>query len=867
MNDERSRAGYDPQNDHPSQPETLVNRHDETEKPSRSFSKVVFGHPADSFDRDQAITYYLALKLGWISAQTEVVFTRQVNADDLNDRSVLVIEGIDPQYKHANKLSYGNLTHDASSDLPAATTLYRNASRELENHPLASVLKDLTTWLNQADNKTEASLKLDSVAKPKLKLFTRIFNSYNRTLRHDPQNMVGATVQLLDTIINPDITIEQMAETFQTQLEEAEEYHRKKQVELSKILTEPNRLQTTTTFTGLKLTMCDVRGLDLDSGAITFAGRHTEADVVLLISDNPEAATGMVFKIAIPKLLQAKHRHIDLRKLMADRLDMSEMLFGKGTEFTVMNSVGGHQAIIGASPWQGSALNVEQLWAAVQDFFDSDRFSVEDLDDEVRQLQQELGTARATFLPMITPADAHSLPERVVAVTLPTEGTDLSTEITIQLTESDLYWLKQVWTTNQATNRRILLQKTTLTDPTEVVRRRQYAALTMLDQAIAQNDWQLLLRSLDKLNPVSLTELSTDTLLGIIQSISLNQPAIAEIWDPSKTRFKIKDVTLPEEISIEMRQYRQQRYRLFSLANLVDHYLINELTRRTQNDPEELKLLTQSLIDIATSDAYASSDQQLMNDQLWSAITFCLDKLHRQHQSSSARNYAHELSNTYSLEDEVTQDLIKRIHPSYLMQLVDLFPDVFEGWLNWDELSESQLNRFTLQIPQSEAELPNFDALAEKLAQNPERDITLLFEVLRPIRATVERADIYTSDFQSHYSQGLEIDGGLSVGALNLDENDHLEVVQLAVEMVMELLPTLENFPDREVNIIAGSWLNTLSRNFTGLLMARLIDQFPGQLHEVFAVLNRLKVIEYHTTREQYVRKPFFEVNLETEWQ
>lgn len=575
---------------------------------------MLFGHTFHGFDRDQFFSYYFALKAGLISDSTKISFTPKPTNEQLQDNSTLVIEGFG--HGKASK-DNGNFTNGIN-DEPAAWELYQKHRAAFDGDNKQKIL-DLANWIRSVEMhqppKQLKELKLENL-KPLTEVFyaLKYFIEVNETelsVEKQQQLLISTMTRLMDMVLETNDSLDFEEGMFKSVLEQ---YRAKLQQDLL-TLTEhakiPGKLKTATSFTAVRLGYLDIRGLRIEKGGFEVVKKNTSADVIMLVDqelDDQDNPLGTQIKIQLNPISDKK---IDLTEL-SNRLNTQEALFGKGFQFSQEYKVGGHIGIIGTAQWTGSELQAEQVWEAVQNYFDSERNSAEEFTKKVLDLSKQLGIDTFTVL-LRPPKTPYELSQHEALFMIPNNGHQTQ----VSILEEDLEIYRQLLKGDPSEKQKILLSGSSISEPEAVVEIREQRDFSLIEKYIKQQDALRLLVVIDDLNVVSLEKLPADQLLDILDVISLSPDAIAQIWDKDNLRFRIRDKRLPEEISIDMERYKASRYKLDSLAKTIDSILVKKARSFALKESTHIqRQFAERIFTILSSETYLSSHQEQSYDSL-----------------------------------------------------------------------------------------------------------------------------------------------------------------------------------------------------------------------------------------------------------
>lgn len=771
------------------------------EKSPKKYASVTFGHWYRDFDRDQLLTYYFALKGGLVDPSATIQFTSDIQAESLADPTQLVIEGFGPTTEGFDTKK-GNFSN-GEKDIPAASVFFQSHSRILTDpsNPLKTPLLDLNNWFKAEESnlpqaeKDGLKGKLSTLTVKAMKLITPLFYA----LKHEHPDVSEATILLKKCVEMLDLVIEgkkseELEQTFQSELEQSERARSSDTSALRERAKDERFLKSATTMNGFKLAYFDVRGLDIKSDAFSVVSEQMDAQIVMLISDehnNENEIIGTKYLIKVPKSQQAfaETNKIDVHAILADRLDISESLYGKGYAFASQKHFGGHEGaggVVGSAQGLGSALDAEALWHSLQRFFDVRRYSKTQFKQEAQNLATLIGTDQYAPEILQPPANEMSLAEWHITIRVPTDDNS-GEEVVVTLSEAELALYTQFLKPNDVSFNRSFLRKKSLTnEPPEVIQARKQQANEYLNTYLGTESAPRLLSVIDAINPATVEQLDIDQQLSLLTAIAKDPTALDQIWNPKNKIFRIT-LYVPEWIANDPTVYQQEKYKYTSVPKKIDTHLIKSiLSNPNFNAQPELQIaFGNTLVDILTSEIYTSShtDEDLTADTIFGRfITF--------------------LEST-KLDESITTEWLEKIQALYK-------PD-HRLW------KEKVLDNLRIE-PEDPSSLKEF--------LDTQEQITVLVEIGRKIMPQLISQELLTTD-------QIGVEGGLAShivmeGTFDTENNDEDTIAQRITDRLIEL--HAQN-PNKPLYIMRGGFSNILIEELTKKLILFTPNSLPDKVY------------------------------------
>ncbi|MCB9801318.1 MAG: hypothetical protein H6773_03985 [Pseudomonadales bacterium] len=851
---------------------------EDEEKLTPAFSKVVFGHSFADFDLDQLLTYYFALKLGIVAHNAPFIFTADVHelttdgTSHYDDPTTLVIEGFGhaPDEKITDvkeKRRNGNIANGLTGE-PAASELLRppfQARLGKIDPEVKKQIRNLESWMiaNETDDGelrgTVKNLHTLNLIKP---IFYGLKQLYSENSPEAAMTLVVRLVELLEKIISG-ATEEQLKQEYAAEIQAGTNVETKQQTALKERLNNPATFKQITTLQNVTITYFDIRGLGVDKGAVALAKTKGKPDILILVDDqldpsNTNTVLGIQYKIVVEQhtpFLEGENQ--DLLSVLHDRMQMAESQFGKGYNYSEVSSFGSHAAIVASPQSAGSEIRAISMWRSLQNFFDYPRYSLEGFKVKAAQVAAKLGTEQYSIVPVAPSESEYRFGNRAIAITLPTpEGL-----VTTTLSEEDLYYYEPLLTENTDENQRLLLARTTVSEPRAVVEAKKQQLHAWTEKYLDNQSPQRLLELLNSVNENSLISLPIAQKVAIVQAISEDPESIRHIWDKNDLTFSLIDARLPEEIMPYMEEYKLNRYKLKSLAHSIDTTLINNTISevvRSKNQPLQQNL-AEGLLRILQSETYKTTHSEEVYDSLLQSLLFLAAEL-RFTNASLAQQIVSAIETSYG---EAMRSHWKQIDPSYRDLIAKNFPESSLIALIPDEQVETIAG-----LAGSKMQPFNTEVTLERMMESGNKTATILIEVTRPIKTKVMRSQFQTSS--GTMAPLDDLDGYFSCGSFNLEQREHMKLVEAILPSlrtaIQEVLMTDD---ETKLRIIQGGFINRLTAQVQEYISDILFEVMEQRYPEDRPSELRKKVRHFKETRllwanhnrqtDEYVDSQFLE--------
>jgi hypothetical protein len=581
------------------------------------FRKIVLGHSWRDVDGDQMTALCLAKSFGMVVENAPIVCTNLPSPDDARDPSVMVVEGIPKDQRNGlNSLSTGNF--DTGPKDQSATAMIRDASQALirRNKPKQEIL-DFVRWFDAVERNGTADIP-KTLNPDNLKIWSSVLHGIKLTSQ-TPQEALGRAYDAFQKVIIAG-TLPVLRDQYKPELARLAEIQTESATRLQEAIhNEPQRISTAETGTGLRVSTIDIRGLGVEKGAMNYAVEHGNPDVVLLIDDayNDEGKPEKTqFKI---KSTSSRY-NLNLQELLAERLSLAESLFGSGYAIVTKTGFDGHPGIIG-SPRTGSDLDPTMLRHAVETFFDTPRFPVDDWKGLCQNLCGELSITQFVPTESFSVSNPAKLPDRDLIMVIP----DNQQNRLVRISESDLpLYLEELASMKHEgmkpdEMRRWLLTKTEITEPEAIAVRRQKQALAGLEKALEAQNAGRILDMLDQINPNQLENLDSDVHIRILETVSNSETALRHVLDPNDLLYNLDTSGLPDWIKDNTDVQKTARFTMRAVQWKFNSVLLDKIAALSQHE-QYASHIAESLQRIITSDAYKNARTSDIPDKILETV-------------------------------------------------------------------------------------------------------------------------------------------------------------------------------------------------------------------------------------------------------
>lgn len=794
----------------------------EAKETERRYEKVVFGDWAHAVDRDQAVGFYLAVKGGLVSRDVEVSFEPKVGEEALKNGKVLVLEGV-PDEAVRNNGESGNFENNPKDDTPAATMLYRQHRADMQRNGFNDQAVGITRYLTAAETHKEVPADLKGLRKGDLQAATtHVLAGLKLEFAGNPRLLLQKFVEVMDATVDPQR--QQPIEELYREYHSAGQRYASEAVRAlqDKAEQHPESFHLTETATGKRLAYFDTRGLDVQLGGNKvvedlLAVRGTEADLVMLVADAKDDAgqiIGVKYSIGIPKEVAGE----DLRVALRDRIQYQEDLFGKGR----VAEFGGHERVLGSDKAEGSGLDPDKLWIAMQEFYEHPRYAEAEFGEVARDFASELLGSEHVHVAGMTAGSEYVLPERVFEVGVEAGGSGGRTAITFKESEIGLYeeffehTMQGSASEKQAAMQRMLREKTILTEPAAIADYRANKARTELYRLVDSDEPVKLLNVLDDLNPAQIEALPSDMQLAILEKIASSGEAIDLVYNKDNLRYQITQNQLPDWLRGDVEKYKAGRYAYLSVPYKVDEYLVKAAHEAVlkEGSPEMVQRLGKTMVTILGSEAYKASHQGAIYDQLLhSTLRLCADsKLNQKAETkTAAMGVVADLRASYGEGMDahwrrlVTSDRTLVVRAAQLHPQVREVADALGLDIDAEVDPKYHLELWSpvhLDTPKAEVVQANVEA---QRARGQEPYVNVFYQVGRDVRGMVNREGVVRESGEVEkdlvYAADLSVEGFLRLGGAHREE---VQIAEVLYHMVDEIDQMLGEDPEAKIRVITG---------------------------------------------------------------
>lgn len=805
------------------------------------WDQVVFGHWRHDFDRDQFFAWWFAQKLGLISSQAPVEFKPYANPTDESNPKTLVIEGITNTATQVNKAKNnpGNFDNGSLGE-PAAFMLWnayadqpaiKNAFPQ-EPQQLAQ-LKELATWFNRREQKITdttqyTQLSGETIAKLEL-LVTSIFRGVTEANSQNPENNQTRQPTLLElstileNALDLDISLSTFSQRYSQHIELGTQRHEEaKQKTREYLQTNPEKVRTANiSLIGEEhpFTVCfaDTTGLEGKPEG-TFSALP-QADLVCLIGNElNDAGETVGQKITIQVNPDNQYLKQTILAELPQRLNQTEMLFGRGALEVTLVGFGGHEGKTYSSlhsPRGGSQLETEQLLFEIQRFLQSERFTRVELQASVQaaaEIHPELSRHTVNY-PQVTEG---YIPELSVTFTTTQEH---GLKVT-QLTESEWALYSAVVANTDTSFTELLNAKTEFSQHPQVDAYQLHQVRETLTQALQESNGIQALLSLEKITGEQLQNLSGEQALQLWLTLSKDPLCINSVYDPFNPTFSIvQQHSLPDWITTHPELKAEAKYRYQSVPQKIDTVVVKLAMEHAQRNPEIAAKFIASLLDVLTSPAYQETHHTQLYDQLGITLLELI--------TSTKTPSELQVTALNTTQARITPEMIQK-NLGYWQQMGMRNPGLLHQTQQlWPELAQFSLIPENLH---SIATIPNSYILPlEKHSLDELHNTNNIPTILLEISAR--------DHTRSLSKQGIMVDGAVGVrGFISIENAQQLQTLSKhTVEMAKEALAATST--ETKVRLVLGSQPSPLSFQL-GLTLAQQLSP-EDQKRLVLCVFNQ----------------------------
>lgn len=830
------------------------------------FKNIVLGHPIEEIDTDQMIAKKVAEMLGFFphSAEIPIECVPHVSNEQLNDKSVFVVEGFDSSREGTNNLETGNF-HNGPNDEPAAFMVLRSilkdnstsseAFKQDINRELGRRIKDknerqkllhLVGWLSEGETKGKTTGSLKDWNYPRvlqntdLAVFSKVFNGIKEQILNDEKKekekrLFAAVDDLFQRLFKAEGNLNEIYKDEIAELKRAQEENNEKlekhfliyDSDENEIGLNKKHLRTAKLPTNIHVTFADIRGLGIHHGgpgeAVDAVRRHSKSlqypkgvdtDILVFANDEfgpdrkPNGRKKVMIKIPKEK---SGTVNVNLQEL-AKRLNLSEKLFGGGEQLTSIATYGGHDEVIVSPQFEGTELDPDNLYVGLQNYFSEKRFTEEEFLERAKQFAQKLGVANYTTK-IAVPRNEYEIAQR--AFVIPRSGGG-----TVEIYEDELSLYESAFTKSADSNLRIVEQKTEKSEALEIKNKRAKMAREKLRESLVEGNATQILDALAYIPAQEISKLDEQTLFEIYDLIANDEVAISNVWNADDGRFGIEGENVPDWMLNTPDAYKKGRYDFLSTVQAkVDRIISDKLFRyvATKEHTEMHSKFALDLAKILTSSAYKNSHKNESYDRHLQMMLQYIGV--KNEKSKTARQMLSRLFST-SYGDEIKKhwQQIAQESPDLLLNAIDEFPHEFEEIIDTLQFDVSE-HRIEGVKNSSKVE-PDPEKIRErieeqkKLGINPPR-LTVLMEIGRPIQSQLLASEIRTMgrDGKIRGEMVGVFDGVMKVNGFIASRSEEKAIVKELIKQLAKIEETvnqLEKKDKPEIRIVFGSFPNTL---------------------------------------------------------
>lgn len=495
----------------------------------------------------------------------------------------------------------------------------------------------------------------------------------------------------------------------------------------------------------------------------------------------------------------------------------------------------GHKQVIGSPVTKGTQMNPENLYMAVQRYFDVPRYSDEDFMTRAEDFAERIGWDFYVESDPDKPESETQLASRSILFYMPNERGQY---VWITVTEDDLPVYEKVMNGDKEVNRKLLLEKGLLTEPVAVVEQRQQEGQASLERYIQEQNGERILMVLNGLNSSTIKELPPALLVEALEVMCENPRAIAQVWDKDNLQFRTITTTGIDWIDRDLEEFNAARYQLESLQKKVDTTVVDTLVdaAASSGNVADQRRIGKLLTQIATSATYKNSHLVQSYDQLVpSILRFTVDP--RLDQTTRA-SVLKEFLGSYGIEMANHWHELQNSERELLAQAQQEYPTAFQDIL---KAADRPIQVEPVPgVPRSYIMHPNDEALLEHLARQEASGVkpiaTILAEIGRPIEGLIQKTGINREEMQhDEYvtERDVTFDGVVKVsGLLRLGRRyrDHRKVAKAISDLVVEIADKIP--ADTPIRIIRGSFPGLLAGDLTTALFRnpRITDELRERI-------------------------------------
>lgn len=644
-------------------------------------NRVVFGE-GDEIDTDQMWTYCLAKKLYFIPPDAAVTTSYGVYNADLQDPKCLVIEGIKKDSELRNVPGFNNFDNgpdgEGAVEMALRNTTFLNSKRGIpagERQRFDVLLE----WLKYSESDKRGELPFPDVKgqfkREELECLPALFHALRFKSGNKAQETLENAYGLFQDLLNPFRT-ELIQEKYQEALADYQRALEADRIVMNEAI-QQGKLQSVRTLAGFELATFDVSSLPLQThyGAMEEARKNSNADIVLLV-DEINGKKQVKISISSQKAADSQNlASINLAEVVPFALKPFEALEGGGYEFAVNSEAGGHEHIVGLAR-QGTAVHTEQLRQAVTKLFDALPLTLEQLTDASREIA-DLAGCGSNYFPEMSQLDTNSyhLNRRGVRFNIPTD----SGSYYVDLREDEIPLYLQILRSKPAEAKRIMMEKTGIEEPAEIIEAKAKRAEALLPEYLAAGNGERVLAAFDEMSEQQIRNLSLEQKVKAVEAIAASEQAIDFVWNPDNGFYQIHDPALFTHIRNNKDLYQRARFFYPSVQRTVDKLLLTDIIEGAteKRDVQKQRDIGAHLLRILTTGTYKGSHREKSYDNiLGTALRFIVDK--RIDQETRAQ-VAEGLSSHYSVEQLTHWQQMATLDENAVSGAFIAYPELFQS--------------------------------------------------------------------------------------------------------------------------------------------------------------------------------------------
>ncbi len=838
------------------------------------YEKTVFGHWFHEFDRDQFLTYYLALRGGVVSASSGFEFTPKVKELDLKDPKVFVVEGVPDGYKGVNSKDTGNFDNNPLTDAPAVAEFAQQCRDEFLD-TFTPYAVDIARWARSAETGKKLKKQLKLLQKDDLDLATKkVFYGLKLQFADDKDGFLLAAVQMMDTVLNPSRT-SSVAELYQEEIRLAQQAEAEARNRLMEKATQSEAIRAITTDTGVGLVMFDVRGTNTDSGAPGIAQAHAEANgvvphLMMIVGDAKDDNGNIIGNkvlLKVPKTKEGEEESslADLREILGDRLNHVEALFGNG----YVAEFGGHPEVIASDRALGSGINPDELWVSLQGFFAVPRYTKDEFTGVAQSFARQFADINRVFAQ--SPESPHSpydLPERHIDIVVSVD----SERRLVSIPEADIPLYQKAFTEvcdgDQVQFRSLLAEKTRVSEHPAVAKLRLEQAELRLGDVLEAKNTDAALRLIEDLNPEHIRTMQPKYLAQLFGMIADNATAIDQIWNKDNLRFQIAPNDVLPWMRGNIEKYKAARYKALTLPKKIDRYVmerVHDLVCDDQTEAAERHRLLEQSVQILCSEAYTSSHQEKIYDRYLHSV---LKVLVASKTNAALKDPAERLIDQIAAQYGSSQK-------AHWQRLADTDQLLFSQVCNSYPVIANLMSELDIQVEVGDPEFyprlwsavavtpPDAAQIRASLEKQQEKGmvppiVNAFFEVGRPVEHLIQEDGILRADGTTEasvvFAGAVKVEDLLDLSLGSQEADEMARVIVAYMKALYHEATTVD--PTAKVRIITGGFPGQLATQ-----MIAALDQAAGKgemsTEEVLAIKRSLVFSNFNLQERRFIDRSY----------